>query len=164
MPIICQLTALPAEPAAALLADPGRLATTLASAQRYTGVYRYWHGIHHLLSLHTPPADLLGQGLPVSAADGDIPAARLLDLRQVQALDAALQEISPESLAEQYDAGVLDAAGIYPRCWEAWEESFDPLGQLLEHYFYLQSFAHECATEGRSLLLSFSFLNDGSDD
>jgi len=38
----------------------------------------------------------------------------------------------------------------------------EPLGQVLEHYSFLQSFAAECGAGRTALLLRFEFLADGS--
>ena len=56
----------------------------------------------------------------------------------------------------------MDAAGVYPATWQAWEEDFDPLGQVLEHCFFLQEFVSQCAAAGSALLLHCAELAEGS--
>jgi hypothetical protein len=80
----------------------------------------------------------------------------------VKELDAALAQISPEDLLPHYDAAALDAAGIYPVTWQEWEEDFDPLGQALEHYYFLQEFTAQCAQANAAMLLYFDLLAEGS--
>ncbi len=167
MPIICRLIELPLEQATALIARPDRLANSIASAKIYSDVYRYWQAIEYLLIQHrpaSPTANWLGLGQAVTTVNQNIPAARVLPLEDVAQLDTLLRDIEPDDLIPYYDANALDQAGIYPRCWEDWEETFDPLGQVLEHYFFLQEIVKKCASAGDALLLYFEFLDDGSDD
>jgi hypothetical protein len=42
------------------------------------------------------------------------------------------------------------------------EETFDPLGQVLEHYSFLREFTMKCASSGQALLLYFELLDEGS--
>jgi Domain of unknown function (DUF1877) len=164
MPTICRLIQLTPDQGATLTADPEQLAQTVSAAKRYSDVYRYWDGIRYLLAQHRPTsaaARWLELGTPVSAPTADLPAARLLRPDQVAELTQALQDIQPDDLAAHYDAGALDQAGVYPNCWQEWEETFDPLGQVLEHYWFLQSFAAECGAGGTALLLRFESLEDG---
>jgi len=166
MPTICRLLRLPPERAASLIAQPGDLSQSVESAKIYTDVYRYWHAIQYLLAQHRPTSPAatwlsLGQGL--STGTRDVPAARVLRPEEVALLDSALRDIEPEDLIPHYEGEALDQADIYPRRWKAWEETFDPLGQVLEHYSFLQSFARTCAAAGDALLLYFVFVDDGSD-
>jgi uncharacterized protein DUF1877 len=165
MAIICRTFELPAEPASQLQANTARLPDTIRSARVYGDVYRYWHAIEYLLTQHaptSPEARWLNLGATVSAAAGQIPAARLIPPGEVAQLDRLLQTIEPEQLAAHYDAAELDAAAVYPGTWREWEETFDPLGQVLEHYSFLQSRARSCADGGFWLLLVFEELEDGS--
>lgn len=70
--------------------------------------------------------------------------------------------IQPDDLSEHYDAGALDAALVYPATRHAWEEDFDPLGQLREHYSFLQQFTSQCAKANAALLLQFEELAEGT--
>jgi len=131
----------------------------------YSDVYRYWHAIEYLLTRHaptTPAARWLDSGTAVSASSSEIPAARLVPASEVAQLNQLLQGIEPEQLVPYYDAAALDAAAVYPETWREWEETFDPLGQVLEHYSFLQSRARSCAEAGNSLLLVFEDLADGA--
>src|SRR5262245_52420162 len=147
MPTICRLIRLSPDEAASLVANPVNLPQRVGSATIYSDVYRYWHAIEYLLAQHRPAAaaaKLLTMGTILSAANGDVPGARLLSGAQVQELDAELAVIQPDDLIPHYDATALDAAQIYPITWRAWEEDFDPLGQVLEHYSFLQQFTSQC--------------------
>lgn len=165
MPIICRLLELTPASAASVLADSGLLAHAVASARNHSDVYRYWHAIEYLLGQHRPDlpvAKWLHLGQPVSAESGDLPAARTVAAEEVAQLAAALREIEPEALAPHYDAEALDQAGIYPRQWREWEETFDPLGQALEHYSFLREFVGNCASAGDAMLLHFELIADGA--
>jgi uncharacterized protein DUF1877 len=163
--IICRMLELPAEPASELQANAARLPDVMKAAKVYSDVYRYWHAIEYLLTRHAPTAPMarwLGLGATVSVASSEIPAARLIPPSEVTELDRLLQGIQPEQLVPGYDAAGLDAADVYPGTWREWEETFDPLGQVLEHYSFLQSRARSCAEAGNSLLLVFEELADGT--
>ncbi len=165
MAIICRLIQLPPEVAAALAASSGKLEQAVAEAKLYSGVYRYWHGIEFLLAQHQPgshAARWLTLGSEVGAAKGPVRAPRVIAPGEVVALHKELSGITPEDLVPHYDAAALDAAKIYPECWVQWEESFDPLGQVLEHYTFLQRSAKGATGNGNALLLLFE--DNGDDD
>jgi hypothetical protein len=158
---------IPAGPASKLQTNASPLSDTIRSAKNHSDVYRYWHAIEYLLTQHAPTdptARWLQSGTPIpgSAPSGEIPAARLLPANEVAELHRLLQGIEPEHLMPYYDAAALDAAAVYPRTWREWEETFDPLGQVLEHYSFLQFTARSCAEGGDSLLLVFDELADGA--
>lgn len=165
MAIICRMLELPAETASALQSDASRLSDAIKSAKAYSDVYRYWHAIEYLLTQHAPTSPVarwLNLGTTVSTAVGEIPAARLIPASEVADLDRLVQSIEPEQLVPYYDAAALDAAAVYPGTWQEWEETFDPLGQVLEHYSFLQFRARSCAEAGHSLLLVFEELAEGT--
>ena len=165
MPIVCRMLELPAEPASQLQADAARLPDAIKSAKVYGDVHRYWHAIEYLLARHaptTPAARWLSAGTAVSAASGAVPAARLIPASEVAQLDQLVQGIAPEELIPHYDAAALDAAAIYPGTWREWEETFDPLGQVLEHYSFLQFRTRSCVEAGNALLLVFQEVAEGA--
>jgi len=158
-----QLSAAEAE---SLAAQPGNLIQAVESAKIYTDTYRYWHAMEYLLVRHRPDSPQmpwLSLGQAVSPGTGDIPAARVLSPSEVKQLDALFREIEPDELIPHYAADALDQAAIYPRTWREWEETFDPLGQVLEYYSYVREFIGKRASAGDGILLYFAFLNDGSD-
>ena len=165
MPTICRLIQLSPDDAASLLASPESLSNRVRSSSNHSDVYRYWDAIQYLLAQHRPgsaAARWLALGTAVSPATADIPGARVLSTDEVQDLDGDLRDIQPDDLIPHYDAAALDAAQIYPATWQAWEEDFDPLGQVLEHYFFLQQFTAQRAEAGDALLLYFDVLAEGS--
>jgi len=165
MQTICRLIPLLPNDAASLVTNPASLPQRVGSAKDYSDVYRYWHAIEYLLAQHRPgsaAASWLTMGATLSAAGADIPSARVLSDAEVRQIDAELRPIPPDDLAAHYDAAALDAAGIYPATWQEWEETFDPLGQVLEHYFFLQQFAAQCAQANAAALLYFDRLADGA--
>src|SRR5262245_58409541 len=165
MPVICNLLAQPSASAGHLPAHRDQLPEALRSAKRYHGVYRYWHGIQFLLAQHRPEslaARWLRLGEPVSSETARVPAARIVGASEVGRLHSELQSISPEELVPHYDAEALDQANVYPEKWREWEEFFDPLGQVLEHYTFLQGMTKGCAEAGDAMLLRF--VDDGDED
>jgi hypothetical protein len=156
---------LPAKPSSKLQANASPLPDAISSATNHSDVYRYWHAIEYLLTQHAPTSPMarwLKLGTTVSTPSGEIPAARLIPANEVAELDRLLQGIEPEDLIPHYDATALDAAGVYPQTWQEWEQTFDPLGQVLEHYSFLQFTARSCADAGDSLLLVFEQVADGA--
>jgi len=164
MPTICRLIQLTPTQGDALLAKPDGLAECVAGAKEYSDVYRYWDGIQFLLARHRPDtaaARWLELGQPVRGNDASLPEDRLVAPTDVSALNAVLAGVAPDDLAGHYDASVMDAASVYPETWQEWEEDFDPLGQMLEHYFFLQQFVARCAAAQTALLLYFDSLDEG---
>jgi Domain of unknown function (DUF1877) len=165
MPTICRLIQLTPAEGDALLAQPDSLEGCVASARVHSDVYRYWQGIQFLLGRHrpgTPAARWLDLGRPIRSGDPSLPDDRLITPIDVAALSTALSDVAPDDLAAYYDASAMDAANVYPGTWQEWEEDFDPLGQLLEHYFFLQQFVSKSAIAQAALLLHFDFLDEGS--
>lgn len=165
MPTVCRLIQLTPAEGDALLAQPDSLAGCVASASVHSDVYRYWHGIQFLLGRHrpdTPAAQWLDLGRPIRNGDPSLPDDRLIIPIDVAALNTALTDVAPDDLATFYDANAMDVANIYPGTWQEWEEDFDPLGQVLEHYFFLQQFVSQCAIAQAALLLHFDSLAEGS--
>lgn len=165
MPTICRLIQLSPEDVASLEASPGSLSDPVGSAKSHSDVYRYWHAIEFLLARHRPgsaAARWLSTGTAISPEHEEVPGARLLAPEDVQELDADLSQIEPDDLIPHYDAATLDAARVYPATWEEWEEDFDPLGQVLEHYSFLKQFVSRCARAGAGMLLHFGVLAEGT--
>jgi hypothetical protein len=165
MQTICRLIQLTPSDANALVGEPSTLPERIAAATSYSDVYRYWGGIQFLLDRHSPDepaARWLELGRRVAPIDPSLPDDRVISVADVAALDQVLRRVSEEDLAPHYDAAVMDAANIYPVSWQSWEEDFDPLGQVLEHYWFLREFVAKCAKTGAVLLLHFEFLEEGS--
>ena len=165
MPVICRLLKLSREQAVALIESSENLQAAIESCDTYSDVYRYWHAIQFLLSRHRPQATgvrWLESGKTVSATLGEIPASRVLLPEEVKTIASETDDIAPEDLGSHYEASALDDAQVYPACWQEWEETFDPLGQILEHYHFLRQFVASRASAGDAILLHFEYLDDGS--
>jgi hypothetical protein len=147
--------------------SPLEQARLLESAGDYTDTYRYWHAIHFLLS-ETSPYSSISNWISAEMAELsgaiEIPASRFLYPAEVAGLADALKKLEPEDLVERYNARAMDEAGIYPMCWQEWEESFDPLGQVLEYYSYFREFVLRCASTGDALLFQYYVYDDGNDE
>lgn len=166
MPIICRLIELPVAVANGL-GDRASVDDAVKNAKIFSGMYRYWHGIAFLLARHSPDtaaAHLLDIGRAVTPADDAVPASRLLSPDDTQRLNDAITGTEPDALAPHYDAEAMDAAGVYPKTWVEWEETFDPLGQMLENYWFLVQFVRRCAHAGDALLLYYLFERDETDE
>ena len=162
MQTICRLIQLDPKEAESLVAN---FDSPPVHLKPRSDVYRYWHAIEYLLARHRPgsaAARWLTLGTAVSAASDNIPGARVLSPAQVQELNSVLRDIQPDDLSQHYDAAALDTAQVYPATWQVWEEDFDPLGQVLEHYSFLQQFTSQCAKAKAALLLHFDELAEGS--
>jgi hypothetical protein len=122
-------------------------------------VYRYWDAIRFLLSQHAPDsigARWLQLGDAVGEPTDGLPVARLVGPDQVAALGEGLKAIDPDALARHYDATAFDEAGVYPGTYVEWEEDFDPLGQILEHYSFLQEFTSRTGADRAWMVLKFA--------
>jgi len=72
-------------------------------------------------------------------------------LLQLSAAEAASLAAQPGTLIQSVESA-----------WTEWEETFDPLGQVLEHYSYLREFVGKRASAGDGLLFYFVFHDDGA--
>lgn len=161
MVTICRLMKLAPAAADALAAAPGTLAAAVAASDTWSDLYRYWHAIEHLLAKHVPDEPrLFARGAAAPPLADDLPPTRVLSAADVQALAALVDPVEPETLAPHYDAAAFDAAGVFPGTWVAWEEDFDPLGQVLEHFHFLRMFAQARAAAGDAMLLHFEPYDD----
>ena len=162
MTIICRLLRVAPATERALRSGETTLEAATASAKDASDVYRYWGGVSALLGAHAPgsaAARWRHLGAAVGPERAPLPRAQALAPAEVAELAAALAGIAPEDLAPHYDAERLDLAETYPACWARWEETFDPLGQLLEHYHFLRQFTAGAAAAGEAAL--FVYEDDG---
>lgn len=163
MTIVCRLIRLSPEVAEELSRSPGSLALAVSSADTYSDVYRYWAAIEFLLLQHRKDSGYVGflsLGNMVNPESGARPSSRVIGVALLKALAGELANIEPEDLVGYYDPVVMDAAGVYPSSWVEWEETFDPLGQVLEHYHFLREFSLSTAQGGDALLLHFEESDD----
>ena len=165
MQTICRMIQLSPADAASLVQDHALLAARAQAATIYGDVYRYWHAIEYLLDQHSPGsagARWLAIGAEVAPATAGVPSSRVLTNAQVPEVSRDLSQVEPEDLAVHYDAAAMDVARVYPGTWREWEESFDPLGQVLEHYSFLQEATQQCADAGNAMLFHFELLAEGT--
>ena len=165
MPIICRLLGVEASAAADLARDPATLPTVMAGSRDHMEVYWFWHGIDYLLGETEAPVAvhcLRAGGTALPAAQG-LPAARLHTPKQLAQIARDLLEVAPEALLSGYDPATMDAAHVYPERWAELDEEHDILGDLLEHYAYMQEFADRRAAEGQALLVVYERRDDETD-
>lgn len=165
MPIICRLLGLGADAAADLAHNPGTLPQKVAACNSYMEVYWFWHGIDYLLGQAEAPAAVhcLRTGGIALPPLNDLPTTRLHTPKQLQQIAHDLLEVAPEALLSGYDPATMDAAHVYPERWAELDEEHDILGDMLEHYSYMQDFADKRATEGRALLVLYERREDETD-
>ena len=162
MPIICRLLGLEADAAADLVRDPSSLPAKVVACNSHIEVYWFWHGIDYLLGQAeaTPAVHCLRAGGTALPAAGNLPPSRLHAPKQLQQIANDLLEVAPEALLSGYDPATMDAARIYPEQWAELDEEHDILGDMLEHYSYMQEFADKQAQQGRALLVLYERRED----
>lgn len=165
MPIVCRLLGLEASAAADLARNPDVLPDTVAQSGNRMEVYWFWHGIDYLLGQAEAPKAvhcLRAGGTVLPAAPG-LPATRLHHPAQLQQIARDLREVAPEALLSGYDPRTMDTARVYPERWAELDEEHDILGDLLEHYAYMQEFVGRRAAEGQALLVFYERRDDETD-
>lgn len=164
MPIVCHLLALDHKDATALAADPASLARRVAACEVVTELYWFWHGIDFLLGRcgAPEPAHCLRLGGQEFALGKDLPPARLHQAMVVPRIATNLAAVPAEDLAVAYDPKLLDAAGVYPERWVSLSEEADLLGDLLEHYRYLQQFTARRKQDRKAMLVMYERIEDES--
>jgi hypothetical protein len=162
MPIICRLLGLNPTEAATLERDHSALSTIVSQSGNHTEVYWFWHGIDHLLSeVEAPaPAHCLRRGGIELGAAPELPSARLHLAPTLPKINTALGEVAPEALFAGYDPATMDAAHVYPERWAELDEEHDIIGDLLEHYSYMQDFIANRIAPGGALLVVYERRDD----
>lgn len=164
MPITCRLLALDAAAAASLSKDPGTLARHAASCDTFTELYYFWHGIDYLLARSEAPEAarcLRFGGTEIPSGPG-LPVSRLHQPAAMPVVATRLAAVPAEDLVVAYDPEALDSAGVYPERWVALSEESDLLGDLLEHYRYLQQFTARRKQDRRAMLVLYERIKDDS--
>jgi len=100
-----------------------------------------WHGIHYLLTKSDwegeAPLNFIVKGGHDIGADAD---ERAIDSAALAVIDAALWPITPQQLAEHYDAADMERLDIYPHIWSAPDN--EALDYLLAEFARLKAFIH----------------------
>jgi hypothetical protein len=165
MPIVCRLLGLEASAADELVRNPGILPEVVTRSSNHMEVYWFWHGIDYLLGQVEAPSAVrcLRAGGTVLPPPEGLPATRLHSPKQLEQIARDLREVAPEALLSGYDPRTMDTARVYPERWAELDEEHDILGDLLEHYAYMQEFAGRCAAEGQALLVFHERRDDETD-
>jgi hypothetical protein len=165
MPIICRLLGLTADEAATLERDHTALPEVVAQSNNHTEVYWFWHGIDHLLAEVEAPtaAHCLRAGGIEMGATLEMPPARLHLAPSLRKINTALGEVAPEALFAGYDPATMDAAHVYPELWAELDEEHDIIGDLLEHYSYMQDFVANRIEADGALLVVYERRDDETD-
>jgi hypothetical protein len=163
MSMIGNFRALPDQELQALFADPSRVEQLLyasffggsSNGHDELEVDKAWHGLHFLLTGTAWegdfPLNFIAAGGEEVGDDLGYGPARGLPSGDVQAIDAALQALTPNELGGRFDADRMTELQIYPFGW-----SDDPDGEreyLLDFYGDLRAFVHRTAERGDALLV-----------
>jgi hypothetical protein len=142
-----------------LLANPTDVTRFLygadAAERERVSLHKAWHAIHFALTGSRlggpePLNFLLDEGTAVGTVDVGYGPARVLSSRQVQAIAAALQPITPEEVGQRVDLARLDQEVIYPGNWQT-----NGIGQeyVVSNYVELRNLVARLAAEGLGLVL-----------
>lgn len=117
-----------------------------------------WHGIHYLLTgtdwAGDPPlCFLIDGGEPVGDVEVGYGPASVLRAAQVAQFDAALQQLSTDTMSARFDSAAMMKLDIYPSIWKSHSASNDLLRYLLDSYADMKAFVHDAATKGNGLLV-----------
>lgn len=145
-----------------MLKDPSiceeKIQSEETPAQDMIDIEKSWEGIYYLLNGDgivgmmdaKPPlswAFLSGQVIHEEQDLGYGPA-HYITADQVRELNEALDRITEFELRERYDGEAMNAANIYPECWEE-PESLD---NLIEEYFKLKAFYQTAEHENKAVI------------
>jgi len=151
-----------------LRASPAAVAKLLGRKTGRSSLGRYWHGVQYLLAGGAKdirePLLWLTSGGEVLGRNG-LGDVRYFAPGQVAPLAKAFGDESPDDLGDGvYDEAAMDAAGIYPGCWEKLAQTYDPLGALRELYSYARTFLEACAMDRKGVVLFFGEEDEAFDD
>src|SRR5262245_41299571 len=151
-----------------LRASPAALAKLLGRKTGRSSLGRYWHGVQYLLAGGATdvrePLLWLTSGGELLGRNG-LGEVRYLAPHQVAPLAKAFADEAPDDLGDGvYDEAAMDAAGIYPGCWEKLAQTYDPLGTLRELYSYAREFVEACVTDRKGVALFFGEEDEAFDE
>ena len=113
-----------------------------------------WHGIHWLLTGETwggeEPLGLAIIGGEDIGPDLGYGPACFVTPSDVQAVAAALADLTEEELARRYDPPAMDAQHIYPTLWE--RDGPEGLNYLVHYFRVLVRFYADAARNGDAVL------------
>lgn len=163
MGMICNFLSVPLETVQFLKDNPTEVASLLyTEEERSEGVHyldldKAWHGIHFLLTGDAwrgrPPLSsaILG-GIPVSEEDVGYGPVRYLTPDEVKRVNAALGQVSRESLVSRFSPQAFEAASIYPTgVWD--REGAAALEYALFYFDKLVAFYADASSRGDAMLL-----------
>jgi hypothetical protein len=143
---------------AALIADPSLVESFIypdgEEHQSNIDVDKAWQGIHYLLTGDSgggepPLANVVLGGKEIGEDVGYGPATYLTS-DEVQAVAAALKNITPDELRARYDASTFLENAIYPGIWDDPED--DAIGYLTTWYDTLRSYYFDAAAKKNAML------------
>ena len=146
-----------------LLAEPEGISDFLEELEEEEKVLdldKDWHGIHFLLTGsgeegEEPLCYLIKGGEEIGYEDMDYGPPRALRPNQIADWARAMSTISADELRKRFDARVMMELEIYPTIWDRITEEDGYLGNLLENYEWLRSFAEQMKNENKGAIIYF---------
>jgi hypothetical protein len=118
-----------------------------------------WHAIHYLLTGTAwegePPLNfLLRGGSEIGDIDVGYGTARAVDASAVKEINAALAELSEETLKNRFIPAEMMELQIYPEIWDRNPEEEDLFGYCIENFSDLKGFVGRAAENGLGIVIS----------
>ncbi len=161
MGMVACFTSLSPEALAELLEEPDRIEEYLypddgeSEPPNYIDLDKAWHGIHYLLTGLSEggpePRSLAVFGGEEFGPEVGYGPARFLDADQVRRVAGVLSGLSPDALAQRFNAKDMEAKQIYPDViWV--RDGQVALDYALENYQQLQAFYRDAAARGDAVI------------
>ncbi len=143
-----------------LIDNPETLSDFLFSEESYEegfDIDKTWQAIHFLLNHHPWEGDLplfnvVFGGKVISDEDFGYGPARYLTIEEVNAVNVALNNITPEELWSRFDVDAFRTNDIYP----GFEGTKDDKECICSYYKRLQNYFQQAANEKLAMILYMS--------
>ena len=161
MGMVACFTSLPPETLKDLQDDPDQIDEYLnpddgdSEPPNYIDLDKAWHGIHYLLTGEAEggpePAALAVFGGEEFGPEVGYGPARFLTASQVRSVAELLATLSPDVLAQRFNAKDMESKDIYPDViWV--RDGKEALDYALENYQQLQVFYRDAAARGEAVI------------
>jgi hypothetical protein len=126
-----------------------------------TDLDKSWHGLHYLFTQTEwegdPPLNfIICGGNPVGNIEVGYGPARVMNSKEVEEIDDALNKINHEYLKSKFDPADMMKKQIYPEIWDRDTEDDDALGYCLEYFDVLKRFISEARKNKMGLAIYMS--------
>ncbi len=152
MGLYCELYTVPAELLEQLPASPDLLVEVEGP---HLSLEKAWHGLHFLLTGTAfegdAPLNFLLEGGEALGDDEDDGGPRVFPPEAVRLIDAALAQISEDTLWARFDPERMEADGVYPQIWD--EGEMDLKDEYLFYFRELKTFFHNASAAGTAVVI-----------